>query len=76
MKTSRPTYSGNDLAKVRQKKLTGLGYLPLNVDIPTVTATGNRILAINDLNNDKLDDLITSNADGSVITVFYYDAAT
>jgi hypothetical protein len=41
-----------------------------------MTTTGTRILAINDVNNDKLDDLITSNADGTVITVFYYNAET
>jgi hypothetical protein len=41
-----------------------------------MTTTGTRILAINDVNNDKLDDLITSNSDGTVITVFYYNAET
>jgi hypothetical protein len=43
------------------------------VNVPTVSATGNRILAINDVNNDKYDDLITSNTDGSILTVYYFD---
>jgi hypothetical protein len=48
----------------------------LNVNIPSVSATGNQIMAINDLNNDKLDDLIMANAEGTVLTVYYFVAIT
>lgn len=77
MTTFRPICFGRDQARVSKfiaHQFTG--YLPLNVGLPTVSATGNRILAINDVNNDKLDDLITSNSDGSVITVYYWVAET
>ena len=48
----------------------------MNVNIPSVSATGNQIMAINDLNNDKLDDLIMANAEGTVLTVYYFVATT
>ena len=76
MKISKPIYFGNAQAKVSISHRDCKGYLPLNVNIPPVTATGTRILAISDVNNDKLDDLITSNADGTVVTVFYYTPET
>lgn len=44
----------------------------MDVGVPTVSATGNRILAISDINNDKLDDLITANTDGTVVTMYYW----
>ena len=43
------------------------------MNVPTVSATGNRIMAINDVNNDKLDDLITSNTEGNILTVYYFN---
>lgn len=30
-------------------------------------------MAINDVNNDKLDDLITSNTEGNILTVYYFN---
>ena len=44
------------------------------MNIPSVSATGNQILVINDLNNDKLDDLIMANAQGTVLTIYYFVA--
>lgn len=46
------------------------------MNIPSVSATGNRIMAISDVNNDKFNDLMTANTSGSVITVFYYSITT
>jgi hypothetical protein len=70
----KPICSGNGPAKVSYRFLKHKGYLPLNVNIPSVSATGNQILAINDLNNDKLDDLIMANAQGTVLTIYYFVA--
>lgn len=46
----------------------------MDVGIPTQSVTGNRILAISDLNSDKNDDLVTSNTEGTVITIYYWDS--
>ena len=37
---------------------------------------GRVIMAVADLNNDKSDDLVTVNKEGTTITVYYFDAKT
>lgn len=48
-----------------------LGYYEVDVGLPNATA-GMRIMAIADLNNDKLNDLITVDSSAQTVTVYYY----
>lgn len=50
--------------------------MPLNMNISSVSATGNRIMAISDVNNDTINDIVTANTLGTVLTIFYFVKAT
>jgi len=45
----------------------------VNVGLPDGTEDGTRIMSIQDMNNDKLNDLVTMDTTGATITVYYFD---
>ena len=47
-----------------------LGYYPVNIGLPNEPM---RIMAIGDLNNDKYNDIVTTNSDGSIFSVHYFE---
>ena len=47
------------------------GYYDVDVGLPETT-DGMRIMAIADLNNDKLNDLVTVDSSAQTVTVYYY----
>ena len=49
------------------------GYAQVNVGLEDPDNEGMRIMAIGDLNNDKLNDLVTANEDASKVTAWYFD---
>ena len=54
-----------------------IGFYEIDVGLgPSTDFEGMRIAAMQDMNNDKLIDLITLNSDANVITVFYFSDAT
>ena len=52
------------------------GYAQVNVGLKDPDKEGMRIMAIGDLNNDKLNDLVTANKDGSKVTAWYFDESS
>ena len=47
----------------------------MNVGLDDPQNEGMRIMAISDLNNDKLNDLVTVNADANQVTAWYFSDA-
>lgn len=43
------------------------------MSIASNNTDGTRIMAISDVNNDKFNDIITVNTQGTVVTVYYYN---
>ena len=48
------------------------GYYKVDVGLPDAPA-GMRIMAVTDINNDKLNDLVTVDNTAQTVTVYYYD---
>lgn len=53
--------------------LFGAGYYEVDVGLPAEAPEGLRIMAMNDMNNDKTTDLVTISADSTTVTVYYFD---
>lgn len=47
-----------------------MGYYPVNIGLPNEPM---RIMAVGDLNNDKYNDIVTTNSDGSIFSVHYFE---
>ena len=53
-------------------KISIIGYTPVNVGLQEPNGEGMRVMAISDLNNDKLNDLVTVNESADKVTAWYY----
>ena len=84
LKTSTPSFSGSALSKVSKQinsidhlnlLLNDSGYYDVDVGLPEAI-DGMRVMAIGDMNNDKMNDLITINDSAQSITVYYFSEAS
>jgi len=52
------------------------GYYDVDVGLPSGTGDGTTIMSVSDLNNDKLNDLVTIDKAGNTVTVYYFNEDT
>ena len=52
-----------------------LGYYDVDVGLPD-TAAGLRVMSIGDLNNDKMNDMVTIDNAAQKVTIFYYSESS
>ena len=78
--TSNLISFGNDHQKVKlAADKSVIGFFEIDVGLSNSTSSdfeGMRIAAMQDMNNDKLIDLITVNSASDLITVYYFNSAT